>query len=355
MSHFLPYSFNSLAAAHCFLHLPWCPADCSWYQVFFFVGWSTCLFEGAGSSNPPLKVVPPLFALLFFFEDRNTCPLGGATSTPRQTLLVASPEACSQPPLPRKAPSGATSVLWVLQNPGRSLRPACFLDTQLRMTQTDASKPADIAHRISSAMPQNRENAMCCSGWIGQNSVKSIGSVTTSQNTFLYGIFRWHPGSVECGEIRHLKRSRHGTRHTVDTRKRYANVGNMIRTPPQGHHTSAQGLYNEWTTMKPWGTAQHRTLSKDRRSTTAMLDKYARQSVLGPDYFTLTICSNMAWNQRGSDHFQRFAKAKLVQRTEYVRGDTSSASARSFIPKVNVGVAPYKGAATKPRICCSKS
>ena len=57
----------------------------------------------------------------------------------------------------------------------------------------------------------------------------------------------------------------------------------------------------------------------------------------------------MAWNQRTSDHFQRFAKAKHIQSTEDVRGDSSSASARSFIPKVNVGVAPYEGAATTER------
>ena len=80
-----------------------------------------------------------------------------------------------------------------------------------------------------------------------------------------------------------------------------------------------------------------------------MIDNFARQAVSGPNIPTLTIVSYTAWNQRTSDHFQKFAKAKHIQRTEYVRGDSSSASARSFIPKVNVGVAPYEGAATTER------
>ena len=39
-------------------------------------------------------------------------------------------------------------------------------------------------------------------GWIGQNFVKSVGSVTTSQNTSLCGTFREYFGSVKCGDIR---------------------------------------------------------------------------------------------------------------------------------------------------------
>ena len=88
------------------------------------------------------------------------------------------------------------------------------------------------------------------------------------------------------------------------------------------------------------GTAQHHTLSKGRHSTTMMFNRYARQAVLCPNTPKLTVCNNMAWNQRISDkhrepeeqhaqaeiHFHRFAKAKLTQRTEYVRGDSSSAS-----------------------------
>ena len=37
-------------------------------------------------------------------------------------------------------------------------------------------------------------------------------------------------------------RSRHGTRHSKDNQKRYANVGHMFRAIPQGHHTAALGL-----------------------------------------------------------------------------------------------------------------
>ena len=54
------------------------------------------------------------------------------------------------------------------------------------------------------------------------------------------------------------------------------------------------------------GTAQHNTLSKRRHSTTMMCDICARQAVLGPNP------SAMAWNQRCSDHFQRFAAAKII-------------------------------------------
>ena len=87
-----------------------------------------------------------------------------------------------------------------------------------------------------------------------------------------------------------------------------------------------------------------------------------RQVFLRPKVSLLTVCSDMAWSQRSSDkrwepeerhaqagiYIQRFAKAKLTQKTEYVQGDSSSASAWSFIPKVNVGAAPYEGA-TKPK------
>ena len=45
-------------------------------------------------------------------------------------------------------------------------------------------------------------------------------------------------------------------------------------------------------------------------------------------------------------HLQRFAKARLTQRTEVVRGDSSSASAWTF-SKVDVGVAPCEGTPTK--------
>ena len=65
-------------------------------------------------------------------------------------------------------------------------------------------------------------------------------------------------------------------------------------------------------------TAQHHTLSKGHQCTTMMFDRFCRQAVLGPNTLTLSICRNMAWNQRGSDHFPRFAKAKLLQRTEFV-------------------------------------
>ena len=40
---------------------------------------------------------------------------------------------------------------------------------------------------------------------IGQNFDRTDRSVTTSENTFFCGFFRWHLGSEECGEIRHLK------------------------------------------------------------------------------------------------------------------------------------------------------
>ena len=73
---------------------------------------------------------------------------------------------------------------------------------------------------------------------------------------------------------------------------------------------------------------------------------------------TLIIYSSMAWNQhiphkrwepeeqypQAGTHFHKFAK---TQRTEFVRGDSSSSW--TFGPKVSVGVAPYEGAAAKPR------
>ena len=55
---------------------------------------------------------------------------------------------------------------------------------------------------------------------------------------------------------------------------------------------------------------------------------------------TLSNYRDVAWHQRGSDNFQRFAKAEVFQRSEFVRGDSSSAPAWTFIPKVHVGVAP---------------
>ena len=68
----------------------------------------------------------------------------------------------------------------------------------------------------------------------------------------------------------------------------------------------------------------------------------------------------MAWNQRcahkrwdpeercsqAGTHFHYFAKARLKQRAEFVRGGSS----KTFVPKVDVGVAPSKLAATKPVI-----
>ena len=44
-------------------------------------------------------------------------------------------------------------------------------------------------------------------------------------------------------------------------------------------------------------------------------------------------------------HFHNFANARLTQRAEFVRGGRFW----TFVPKVDVGVAPYEGAATEPK------
>ena len=64
----------------------------------------------------------------------------------------------------------------------------------------------------------------------------------------------------------------------------------------------------------------------------------------------------MAWSQRSSDNHwepeEHHAQVEIHRQsetdaqTEYVRGDSSSASEWSIIRKVNVGVAPCEGAAT---------
>ena len=78
-----------------------------------------------------------------------------------------------------------------------------------------------------------------------------------------------------------------------------------------------------------------------------IVDVYARQAFSGTNTSMLSHCSGTAWNQRCSDHFQRVAKGPLAQWKEIVRGDSSSAW--TFVPKVDVGVAPCEGAATKPK------
>ena len=141
-------------------------------------------------------------------------------------------------------------------------RPACHWEAQLMMAPTGSSEPADIRNRISSARPQNRDSAMYCLGWIGQNFVKSVRSVTTSQNTFLCSSFRWHLDSVECGEIQH-QRARMTSWRTGTKRRELA----LQDEPHCGHqeekvgkhvpHTSAGPLYlspgiAEWTAMRFW-------------------------------------------------------------------------------------------------------
>ena len=79
---------------------------------------------------------------------------------------------------------------------------------------------------------------------------------------------------------------------------------------------------------------------------------------------TLPMYSNLAWNQQGfrqalgsrgaartgGDPLSKARPSDTdAERTEYVRGNSSSASAWSFIPEVNVSVAPHGGATTKPR------
>ena len=143
-------------------------------------------------------------------------------------------------------------------------RPACYWEAQLRMAPTGSSEPADTPVRISSASPQNRDSAMYCLGWIGQNFVKSVRSVTTSLNTFLCSSFRWHLDGVECGEIQHQRAQITSWRTGIKSRELA-----LQDEPHCGHqeeirkswkhvpHTSAEPLYLspgivEWTAMRFW-------------------------------------------------------------------------------------------------------
>ena len=69
----------------------------------------------------------------------------------------------------------------------------------------------------------------------------------------------------------------------------------------------------------------------------------------------------MMWNQRRTQkrwaleerytqaetRFHKFARARLAQKTEHVRGDNSSPW--NSVPKVDVCVAPFEGATAKPK------
>ena len=128
------------------------------------------------------------------------------------TLLVANPEACRQaPPQARRDLPGRRGHCRILH--GTCAQPAVGTHSS---GWPGASVPADTADWKSSARPQNRDSAMRCLGWIGQDFVKYFGSVTTSQNTSLCGTCRWHFGSVESGGIQHqrtqITSSRTGTK-----------------------------------------------------------------------------------------------------------------------------------------------
>ena len=127
-------------------------------------------------------------------------------------------------------------------------------------------------------------------------------------------------------------------------------------------NSAITGRYTKLTPRSRVDTAQHNTLSQDRHPTTMTFDIqniYVRQAVLGRNTTsTLSLHSSMAWKERCAHtrwnleegypqpgtHFHNFAEATLAQRPEFVRGSSS----RTFVPKVDVGVAPYEEAATKP-------
>ena len=98
---------------------------------------------------------------------------------------------------------------------------------------------------------------MCCFGWIGQNIDRSAESVTTSQKTFVCGIFRWHLGSDECGEVEdannilarwNKKQKAFGTRGPVMA---LATLWTSRRDTPKLEICSAQ---LRWAIIpQPWG------------------------------------------------------------------------------------------------------
>ena len=95
-------------------------------------------------------------------------------------------------------------------------------------------------------------------------------------------------------------------------------------------------------------TTQHRTHRKSRHPTTITSffgSKHSHAVYLQKHGLEPTLLTQ-ALEARGAVPSGGFGKARLAQRAEFVRGDSSSSW--TFVSKVYVGVAPYEVAAGKP-------
>ena len=126
-------------------------------------------------------------------------------------------------------------------------------------------------------------------------------------------------------------------------RQREASVGTLVPYPgslvgPEDRRKDAclEGLCRMQPSpgRPPAVAAQHHAHRKRRLPVDVTCDVYTRQAFPGPNTTTLSLYSSIAWNQRcahkrwdpqwrhpqAGTHFHIFAKARLTQRAEFVRG-----------------------------------